>query len=155
MIDPQQELDDEILSACRDGELSPSEADAVRRRLAREPEFAERLHAMQYVDGIATAAFQRIDRQALPERTLGLLYAAEAEDRPRRLESINVVPLQRPSRDRRSSVLRWPVALAAGAAFGAGFLAGVLMPDDIRLRGAAAIGQPACEQGTGAANSRS
>jgi anti-sigma factor RsiW len=146
MIDAQQELDDEILSACHDGELPPTEAEAVRRRLAREPDLAERLYAIRYVDGAAAGAFRALDRQPLPARTLELLHAAEAEHRERRLESTNVVPLRQPITSRRSRLFRWPAAIAASVALGVGFAAGALLPDDLRSAGIG-VGQHACEQG--------
>ena len=90
MNNAQQELDDEILSACHDGELPPSEVEAVRRRLAREPELAARLHAIQHVDAAATGALRAQDGLPLPERVLKLLEAAEREDARRRATS-NVV----------------------------------------------------------------
>lgn len=85
MRDAQQELDDEILSACHDGELPTTEADAVRRRLAREPELADRLHAIQSVDAATVGAFRAQDGHALPERVLELLDAAEREEREARV----------------------------------------------------------------------
>ena len=90
MNNAQQELDDEILSACHDGELPPSEVEAVRRRLAREPELAARLHAIQHVDAAATGALRAPDGLPLPERVLELLEEAEREDARRRASS-NVV----------------------------------------------------------------
>ena len=78
MRDAQQELDDEILSACHDGELPTTEADAVRRRLAREPELADRLHAIQSVDAATVGAFRAQDGHALPERVLELLAAGQS-----------------------------------------------------------------------------
>lgn len=149
MIDAQQELDDEILSACHDGELPPTEADAVRRRLAREPELAERLYAMQFVDDAAARAFRRLDRQPLPARILELLRAAEAEHRERRrLEHANILPLRRPPAGRRRRLFRWPAAIAASVALGIGFAAGALLPDDVP---SGAAGPPACEQGSASA----
>ena len=76
----QQELDDEILSACHDGELPPTEVEAVRRRLAREPDLAERLHAMQHVDAVTAGALRAQDGLPLPGRILELLEQAERQD---------------------------------------------------------------------------
>jgi anti-sigma factor RsiW len=114
MIDAQQELDDEILSACHDGELPPTEAEAVRRRLSREPELAGRLSAMQRVDQAVVTAFRSIDRQPIPERVLGLLHADQDLQCARQLDSGTVVPLRRPATARRRGRLfRWPAAFAA------------------------------------------
>lgn len=110
MHDAQQELDDEILSACHDGELPPTDAEAVRRRLAREPELAHRLRAMQYVDTAAAGAFRAHDRQALPERILKLLETAEHEHRER---SGDVVLLQESSAHRRRP---WSAAVSTSIA---------------------------------------
>lgn len=95
MIDAQQELDDEILSACHDGELPPTESDAVRRRLAREPELAERLFAMQCVDAAVVTAFRTVDREPLPARILDRLRAEEDEQVARRLAARKVVPMRK------------------------------------------------------------
>lgn len=110
----QQELDDEILSACHDGELPPAEAEAVRRRLAREPELAERLHAMQYVDAAATGALRAPDGTPVPERILMLLERAEREQ-AKRLEAGNVVPLRTPQAAG-SVRRRWSAAIRARVA---------------------------------------
>jgi anti-sigma factor RsiW len=111
--DAQQELDDEILSACHDGELPPTEAEAVRRRLAREPELAARLHAMQCVDAAAAGALRAQDRRPLPERTLELLAKAEREDETRRATA-NVVLLRKASAAGGTSRRRRGFATAAG-----------------------------------------
>lgn len=147
MTDAQQELDDEILSACHDGELPPTEAEAVRRRLAREPELAERLCAMQYVDDAAAGAFRGLDRKPVPARTLELLHAAEAEHRQRQLESTSVVPLRQPVAAQRRRLFRWPVAIAASVALGVGFAAGALLPNDVRYDAGKTAGQHSCERG--------
>ena len=114
MTDAQQELDDEILSACHDGELPPSEAEAVGRRLSREPELAGRLSAMQRVDRAVVAAFRSIDRQPIPGRVLELLHADQEMQCTRQLDTSNVVRLRRPAAvRRRGRLLRWPAAFAA------------------------------------------
>jgi anti-sigma factor RsiW len=116
MIDAQQELDDEILSACHDGELPPTEAEAVRRRLSREPELAGRLAAMQRVDRAVVTAFRSIDRQPGPERVLELLHA-DQDLQCARQQSGTVVPLRRPAAlRRRGHLLRWLAAFAARTA---------------------------------------
>lgn len=114
MNNAQQELDDEILSACHDGELPSTDSDAVQRRLAREPELADRLQAMQYVDAVAAGAFRARDRQPVPERILELLARAEQQDRERRRETANVVSLNGPGVERPRR--RWFAAAAAAAA---------------------------------------
>lgn len=113
MIDAQQELDDEILSACHDGELPPTEAEAVKRRLTREPELAERLSAMQRADQAVVSAFRSIDRQPVPERVLDLVYADQDLQRARQLETGNVLRLRKPAAARRGRLLRWSAAFAA------------------------------------------
>lgn len=113
MNDAQQELDDEILSACHDGELPPTEVEAVRRRLAREPDLAERLEAMRYVDAVAAGALRAHDGTPVPERILTLLERAE-EEQSQRLESGRVVSLRR----REGGVCsRWSAAIKAWVAF--------------------------------------
>ena len=109
MNNAQQELDDEILSACHDGELPPAEAEAVRRRLAREPALADRLHAMQYVDAAAAGALRAPDGTPVPERILMLLERAEREQ-AKRLEAGNVVPLRTPPAAR-GFRRRWSAAI--------------------------------------------
>ena len=122
MSNPQQELDDEILSACHDGELPPTEADAVRRRLAREPELAVRLRAMQYVDAAAAGALRAHDGTPVPKRILILLERAEREH-ALRLAAGNVVPLRKP--DAAPGIrCRWSAAMRAGLAFLNGRLGG-------------------------------
>ncbi|HEX2139881.1 MAG TPA: hypothetical protein VHG33_09230 [Woeseiaceae bacterium] len=113
MIDAQQELDDEILSACHDGELPPTEAEAVRRRLTREPELAERLLAMQRVEEAAVSVFRSIDRRPVPERILDLLQADQDLQREKRSETSNVVHLRQPPPARGSRLYRWPIVVAA------------------------------------------
>ncbi len=149
MTNAQQELDDEILSACHDGELPPTEADAVRRRLAREPNLAERLRAMQRVDEAAVGAFRALDLEPLPERTLELLQAAEAEHRERRSANGNVVAIRGRSGRRPGRRCRWPVALAAGLALATGFWLGVLVPDDGTSLAGTFVGQSVCEPDRG------
>ena len=120
MNNAQQELDDEILSACHDGELPPTEVEAVRRRLAREPELAERLEAMRYVDSAAAGALRAHDGTPVPQRILTLLERAE-EEQSQRLESGSVVPLRR--REAADGMCsRWLAAIKACVAFVAGRL---------------------------------
>lgn len=114
MNNAQQELDDEILSACHDGELPPAEAEAVRRRLGREPELAERLHAMQYVDAAAAGALRAPDGTPVPARTLMLLERAEQEQ-AKRMEACSVVPL-RTAQAAGSARRRWSAAIRARVA---------------------------------------
>jgi anti-sigma factor RsiW len=123
MIDAQQELDDEILSACHDGELPPTEAEAVRRRLAREPELAERLSAMRRVDAAVVSAFRAIDRQPVPGRVLDLLHADQDRQRKRQLETGHVLRFRKPAAARRAAGL-----LRRIAAFGAGIAAAARRP---------------------------
>ncbi len=113
MPDAQQELDDEILSACHDGELPATEADAVRRRLQREPQLADRLHAIQYVDTAAAEAFRARDRQALPEQVLELLQSAEREYREREFEIATEAHSQGPCVQEHR---RWSAALVMAIA---------------------------------------
>lgn len=116
MTDAQQELDDEILSACHDGELPPTEADAVRRRLVREPELAKRLFAIQCVDAAVVSAFRSVDREPVPAGILARLRADEDESRERRLEARNVVALRKPLAGRAWQHFGWLVAVASRAA---------------------------------------
>jgi anti-sigma factor RsiW len=111
----QQELDDEILSACHDGELPPTEVEAVRRRLAREPDLAERIHAMQHVDAVAAGALRAQDRLPLPERILELLEKAEREDATRHASG-QVVFLREADAAAGTRRRRWAAAVAAGLA---------------------------------------
>lgn len=115
MNNAQQELDDEILSACHDGELPLSEVEAVRRRLAREPELAARLHAIQHVDAAAAGALRVQDGLPLPERILELLEQAERED-ARRQASSNVVFLSKADAAAGTRRRRWSAVRARIAA---------------------------------------
>ena len=115
MNNAQQELDDEILSACHDGELPTAEAEAVRRRLAREPELAERLHAMEYVDAAAAGALRARDELPLPERVLALLDEAEREEATCRANG-TVIFLREAGTAPGPRRRKWFVAVAAGIA---------------------------------------
>lgn len=121
MSDERHKRDDEMLSACLDGELSQAEADELASRLAREPELAERLEAMRSVGNAAVAAFRSVDERPMPARILDLI-GEDKENRPS--DAGVVVQLKKPSIDR---FVRLPVAIAASVALAAGFYLGAML----------------------------
>ncbi|MGH8193968.1 MAG: hypothetical protein ACREQ8_06155 [Woeseiaceae bacterium] len=126
MSDERQELDDELLSAYLDGELSQPQADELTSRVAREPELAERLEAMRSVDKAAVAAFRAVDERQIPERILDLMGEDEEARRSDAGEASNVVQIRRPAINR---FIQPPVAIAASVALVVGFYLRALLGD--------------------------
>lgn len=114
--------DDAALSAFIDGSLPAAEAEALRRRLEREPALAQRLEALSRVDALLGAVYGGVASEPLPQRVVDLLRVPEDRQQPS-----NVVPLQRRPASRFATV---PAAIAAGVALAVGFgLSFVLVPE--------------------------
>lgn len=118
MSDGRQERDNEMLSAYLDGELSRAEADAMAKRLAREPDLAERLETLRSVDHAAVAAFRAVDERPIPARILDLIGEDEQDRHGDVSGTGNVVQLRKPAIVR---LFQTPVAIAASVALVAGF----------------------------------
>lgn len=105
--------DDEALSALLDGALPREEADALRSRLAREPELAARFEALQRADRAVRDAYRDVVDEPLPSRVLDLLSAPRGADDGQRVVALERRP--------RAAARAWlPHALAAGIALAVG-----------------------------------
>jgi hypothetical protein len=102
-----EEVSDEMLMALADGELDSAQAAALRARIARDPELAQRLAVFTETAAALRAAFAQGE---VPPRLIAAVEAAEVDRQP---EDRKVVAF--PSR----STL-WPMALAASLALGVG-----------------------------------
>ena len=104
--------DDEALSALIDGALPSGEADALRARIAREPELAARLDAMERANRAVRDAYSGVADEPLPERVLELLHAPRAR-------AADVVDIA--ARRKRRALPAWlPHAAAASVALAIG-----------------------------------
>ncbi len=101
--------DYELLSRYLDGELPPALARELEQRLAAEPVLGSVLARMRALQGQLLQAYDGIANQPIPQRTLALLQAPQA----------NVVPIGRklalnpPINPPRKRVMNWGFALAA------------------------------------------
>lgn len=82
-------ITDETLSAFLDSELSPSEMEAVRERLATDPSLTDRLAELAAVDSELKSHYGEIDDRPLPESVTRML--AEDNQETRKPTDSNVV----------------------------------------------------------------
>jgi len=131
-------LDDEILSAYLDGELSLREREQVARAIAESDELAARLQRLERADAQATALLGEMDSRPLPADVERLLEAGncEPENEAGERARARVIPFRRPI----AALVQghgWGAALAASLAlvigFGAGLMTGAPESDRLRL----------------------
>ena len=104
--------DDDALSALIDGALPRDEADALRARIARDPQLAARLGAMERANRAVRDAYRDVVDEPLPQRVLELLRTPQSH-------VADVVDLD--ARRRRRGIPAWlPQAAAAGVALAIG-----------------------------------
>lgn len=127
MKESREERDDRLLSAYLDGELPETQADEITARLAREPELARRLEALQSVDPATRALFDRLDDLPMPRGVVDLLNEDSQNSRGRKPSPGGNNVLAFPRRLVRGFG-QVPVAIAAALALVAGFLGGRLQP---------------------------
>ena len=114
-MDNTNRKDDELLSAYIDGELPPDDAAALVERMASEPALVRRLEAMRSGDAAVRAVYEKLDQEPLPEGVTQLLSTAGDAPLKDRVVAFRGRGMPR--------FVNWPVAVAAGVALVAGFLA--------------------------------
>lgn len=107
-------ITDETLSAFLDSELSPSEMEAVRERLATDPSLTDRLAELAAVDSELKSHYGEIDDRPMPEAVTRML-AKNNQETPKPTES-NVVPFPWWRRLREHSGKAIAAAVVAGLA---------------------------------------
>lgn len=123
-------INDEMLSAYLDNELSEHDRALVQASLRDNKAAADRLAQLASVDALIGQQAALIDQMPMPASVLAMLGAAPAPAASSRSTNSNVVELSRfrQARQRVMQVVREHAALAASLALLLGFAGGQMMP---------------------------
>lgn len=129
-------INDDTLSAFLDGELPENQMEAVRERLAEQPELAERLAELSAVDGTLRQHYGAIDDRPLPEAVQRMLSSADdqpdGEQKGASRGQVIEFPLWRRARQALSQHTAVAATVALAVGFGLAHLSGDFGTDDGR-----------------------
>ncbi|MEX1034260.1 MAG: hypothetical protein WDZ30_12925 [Cellvibrionaceae bacterium] len=116
-------INDDVLSAFLDAELSDAEMKTVREKLAEDQTLSDRLAELSAVDDQVAARYAEIDARPLPESVSAMLASEEAHS-----AKVIAFPLWRRAQRGLQEQLQQHAGMAAALALAIGLGAGQLFP---------------------------